>query len=1196
MASFLPVTLAGDNLGTRHHQFNSLVNNSYEQNIPFSSIKNVEEYSPLDRLFKIDLASRYKNVEYILETFKDEDLLYVSRALKSKWLLDKEYSHIFNSAHLEDVLYPEMTTPAVSKVKHWIYLNLKDSQRSQEFYEYYKIKNFDTAIKFLRNCTSDFILREVPNFMEKLSPKLLKFLSEKCPEVAKIFFDSFQNDDKLASIYRRDERKYYSNLKFLLKINGDIFLDIAEKYVHFSRFSADATKFIMKHYKDRFNKKTELYATSFLDMKTLATCLSSEEIKEVVLKLARAQYIQFWFNYKNVEPLIKALSVEERKTFKKKVFVDKDVGELVDTWPYDKPTPPQGRGPGSNIFQDKQHDPEEYESLIGNAPISFRSCLKKRKCMKRSACQALACEMISVRKSSFDILFDKYRFISFGAALYELRKQMKVETTQHRQNIMLLLISKTGGHAQFVEELLTLFATQHHNEPDNLRATIIRSLVRRSCAWRLPQNVWEAMVKFGHGLGLDGQPSPVACSEGLHAVILRSILLDCTIEAPVWKAFLNNFSTLKEYSLNYEEKKKVYSKLPALLLDRAKNDSTQAIELLDKTLDVLDAYKLRADTCPHLVSSIASAARKDDKAEHLLRRLYTSRVARKQLFRENFAIFQTDESYLNALKHNTDIISSGETFEELIKTNKLDHDRFLRALSLYFNEENGLAQRYLTLLKKNVEKSPKIKVAHSIAILSGNEILDMILEYDAAPKQSELKRFSGALRANMHLARPSLELKNVGWQKLGAKAVANRILICRGNDIDQNIQTLLSWSRTLRLALVLSMRSGKEMDILTAIGDKRPTMILKTLLLHSRTKKLDERVWDVIITIIEKLHASDKLNSRTKKVLYNLNIVPASKKAKYCQMVYKVLQKGSEYAAVPMLSHAENILWDVDEEFIDKVTKEFMSKDFVLAKMPNKDYYYDMVITLHLRVVAKYLLLCKSEAEQEKRWKSLGEPVIDHCGKIWTGWQDKNDLTEYFNEFIQSLKFTKVFLDTQYVSCLPMIEKVINKLQTILPLHKFYNIYIHLHLTMLYFKTLRQAKKNNPIVFEDLPKNLDAATEIVGKIFGKYIAHEVIELMDTHFESMRELYKRDFVEYIRKYFEYGDNRSLFIANVIKGILDCENPRSHLVAEYLYDSESRLFPKNIKDDVFGLLEKDTSIEVQFFINAHNTPNPIIPRTL
>ncbi|XP_073941226.1 uncharacterized protein [Choristoneura fumiferana] len=365
MVPFIPITLSGNTLGERHRQLNSLVNDAYKYSIPFKSIQDVPESSPIDRIFKIDLASKHRDVDYIVQNLKDTDMLYVSRALKCTWLLDSDYSHIINPDFLEDALFPEMITPAINKMKHWIHYHLQDPERCRIFYDYYTKSDFQLAINFLRNCCNEYLLEEFQNIMTRIKPKQLKVLSEKCPQLAKTFYGRIKHDKDLLIHYLDHEEEFLHNLKYLLKPDPDTFFDILEKYYNVQRnrsLRSDLTQYIMLHHRDKFSKKPELYTVHLLDMNALAKCLSPEEAKDVVVKLAHAAYLEDWFTYKTIEPLILRLDKDARVALMKMIFVNKELGVKIKNWPYDLPTSPvREKKPGYSLFLDKVHDPRDYD-------------------------------------------------------------------------------------------------------------------------------------------------------------------------------------------------------------------------------------------------------------------------------------------------------------------------------------------------------------------------------------------------------------------------------------------------------------------------------------------------------------------------------------------------------------------------------------------------------------------------------------------------------------------------------------------------------------------------------------------------------------------------------------------------------------------------------------------------------------------
>ncbi|KAJ8708176.1 hypothetical protein PYW08_010542 [Mythimna loreyi] len=660
MASWTPMTLSGDNLGQRHRHLNSLVRKAKETTAAIQDIEALPEESAVDRLFKIDLAIQLKHVDYIVRNLKDDDMLYVSRALKATWLID--HRNIINPKHLEEVLFPEMIKPAVTKMKHWLYINLRDPATCQEFYQHYKDNTVEYAVKFLSRCSQEFILAEAPKILSKLTPHSLKVLCEKCPGVAKIYFDSLATDEDVKTRYLEREQSYYNSVKCVLKLEADVFLDITEKYFNmncFSKLSPLATDHILRYHKTRFKNKLELYVAYFLHIPTVAARLSVEECQEVVLKLARASYLQHWFQYKVVEPLIKRLSPDKRAAFKKRVFVDKDVGLFEDKWPYKIPSPPVLSDIGPHIFDDQDFMCRISPLYALQAPGIAMQCGATAFC----AMQPLALNnfkmpmnMIPV-KTDLDRLFDEFRFIGFERALHELGQRLVATASpDRRRDIFMVLVSKTGGRTDAVANLLQLVA-RHVNEPPHIRAAILRSLVKRAKVWRLPADVWQHFLDYGHGLGLDGTKAEAACREGLHAVVIRQLLAgEC--EPTVREAFMKDFSTLVEYSLKVDERKLVANGLENMLAMAATDDEPKiAADRLWKLLDVLKIYRVRIEpSSPAVKAVMALAARDSGVARPLLQRLYNERIARRELLRYNMEFRQDEAALLNALRHDPSVL------------------------------------------------------------------------------------------------------------------------------------------------------------------------------------------------------------------------------------------------------------------------------------------------------------------------------------------------------------------------------------------------------------------------------------------------------------------------------------------------------------------------------------------------------------
>ncbi|XP_013133827.1 PREDICTED: uncharacterized protein LOC106099734 [Papilio polytes] len=333
MSSALPIILQGNNLGERHRHFNSLVHAAHQQSTSLATVLDLPDISRLDTLFKIELAAKQRNVDFILKILQHEDMLFVSRALKCcTWLLESQYQDVINPEHLEGEVYPHMTMPAVNKMKQWLYVHLRDAQRCRQFYQHYS-NRYDTKFKFLKHCTPNFIEDELLNIMDRITPKQLKVICEYCPRAIKLYYENVSKNEKAYAAFLQNEKEYFECTKCLLHSEPDSYFEILENHYYYERLgslSSSITECIMKRHKQRVLGKPELYAVWLLDRSMMAKHLNADENKDIVFRLARAEYLGHIFSYKFVEPFIKRLKVDERAAVKKKVFVDKDVGDKVE--------------------------------------------------------------------------------------------------------------------------------------------------------------------------------------------------------------------------------------------------------------------------------------------------------------------------------------------------------------------------------------------------------------------------------------------------------------------------------------------------------------------------------------------------------------------------------------------------------------------------------------------------------------------------------------------------------------------------------------------------------------------------------------------------------------------------------------------------------------------------------------------------
>nr|XP_049707666.1 uncharacterized protein LOC110382566 [Helicoverpa armigera] len=1177
MASLTPVTLSGVNLGQRHRHLNSLVREAHESGAKFPDVEALPELSPLDRLFKIDLAVKLQHVHYIIHNLKHDDMLYVSRALRATWLV--HHQDIINPKHLEDVLFPEMLAPAVTRMKHWLYINLREPAMCQQFYQHYKPDSFDYAIKFLNHCSQDFILQEVPNILAKISCHYLKVLCEKCPRVAKIYFDALATDDDVKARYLAQEKVYYNSVKCVLKSDADVFLDITEKYFNmnsFSRFSPSATDYIVRCHKARLWNKLELYAAYILHIPSLAARLSVEECQEVVLQLARASYLQHWFSYKVVEPLIKRLSPDKRAAFKKRVFVEKDVGESVPDWPYSTPDPPRRAESGSHVFDD-----EEFSSVHSRKKITKRIVKKK----KGPGAGSHYSEIVEcpTDNTELDRLFNEFRFIGFDRALHELGQRLQAASSvERRRDIFLVLVSKTGGRSEAVSALLRL-AARHSNEPPHIRASILRSLVKRANVWRLPADVWQHLLEFGHGLGLDGGPPEAACREGLHAVVIRQLLAG-KCEQAVCVAFLKDFTTLAEYSLKKDERECLAVGLQNMLAASASDaEPSEAAERLGQMLDIIFNYGLGVDSAMPTVMAVKSLALRDAEVSHyLLRRLYDARIGRRELLRENLKFRCDQAAFLNALRHDPAALEM-ETIADEVALGEKSYDVFISKIVVYFNhDKDDITGRLTHVFQERVSKRPEnrreiirnpyirrrrpkeVNLTRALTSLLCQQFGKVLTESDT--EGSSYATYGAALRACAHRARPAINLAEWGWRKAGVKAVATLAMRCREAERASLTRALAAERRTVRVALALSMRSagGAVLDTFAAAVKLRPAVALRVALLYFRRAGAgaDLRVWDMVKPLLSSVDLRPR--EWLHKFLGNTHWLPSTIKPDYCALFYLTIYKIPYSNSTQVLEHVCTLLPEIKQSTLENV----------LLCMFDRTEEDEVPVIPFPALYVRYLMLARSVEDFEERCSKIGNQFLEILENLRS--EREKDFERRLRQILACLKYNAACFNTDYTCYLSVIEKILAWMQTFMLKEDYFDVYVKIHLTMLYYRAVRQSMKQMPDVFADVKRRKSEGVEAVGFVLGRYIVKEVAQLVETYFDSIIELYSGALDGYLDQ-FTGGRSRSIFIGAVLRGMMaDGVGLQRRLVVYELRDRYD--VDEATRTDIIKQLEQDKALEI------------------
>ncbi|KAJ2940131.1 hypothetical protein O0L34_g14169 [Tuta absoluta] len=1197
--AIIPITLDGDNLGKRHEQLNNLVNEAFLNNVAFETICDVPEESAIDRLFKIDLASKYKKVDYILKTLKENDMFYVSRAMKCNWLItDDKYMEIINPTNLEQNLYPDMRTNATNKMKHWIQLNLKEENRCKDFYEYYKREDINYAMKFLPECPVDFYIKEMDSIpRDNIKPQFLKLLCERSATPAETYFKTMEHCNF--------NEEFMTKIKCLLKSDPGIYFYVIENFFfyHCKRLNQKASRYILTRHREKFDAKPELYTLRILNLSSIASALNSEEIQELIIKMARAEYLynksESKFNYEFAKPLIKAIDPKERSSFCTRIFTEKNFGELIKEPPYFIP-----------MIENKK----PKKTSLDNENEDYDKALEEPKYPRTMKC----CGRFQSGKyrSELDNLYDQYRFTSFEKTFAELRQRIKRESNMNmRQNMMLVLVSKTGGRAESVEALLNFMVENHINEPINLRATIVRSFVKRAFAWRWPDSSWEKLLNYGHDLGLDGgTTSEVECHEGLHAVVLRHIISNNVCPTAVWNIFLDDILSLNEYKLNSFERRLLHERLPALVMSSASTESNPEtiIKRLTDVCGALESYKVKIDNYPGYMDAVTEFAQKHMiLAKPLLLRIFKAGIGRKQMFRENFEIIQTDASYTNALRHDSTLLSE-KRFEELLSNiSNLHHDRFIRKIALYFGEKDGLATRFMQSLQNKASQQPHVKLARPMALLSrANAFTWPLLDMpEDKAEQQKFKKMMESLHNNSFLTWQKLP-QQLDSKDVGLAAVATWIQTSSPNQLERRMDALLTEPKHALLVLALRATKipGAIVKSLEHAKINRPTRVLCVAIriLRRNSQAFSAQDFEAILYLVSSLNLRGKRFERYCD-LARLNQIPKPFRATYALALYQNMSRlgfGPEKNSksrpyyrigVPLVYCITNHLDEMNPDHIQIILKEFLDNMFTsevieqfkdveqVYKKRDARFDFRKYMEACMVLIARYLITGKSDDDVNKRIVEVYEPFEQKLKELW----HINDVnyfssfyhTGYFDHFLSNVVFTRVFLkDTEF--SLPVLDKLCCFGDEIAPLNENFALNYSIKFVRLLRQAVKLSVKERPDLYCKRGKvEGEDAVNFVKFCFGKIVAADVEDLVSRHFQSIRIFYTHSLQMFLQKRLFYGS------IDIIRGLLSDDSKSNAVIIglslyNYYFDGRS-------SDDgqlgriISNLLKNTKTDEIKFF---------------
>lgn len=733
------IILTGSNLGERQRELNTKVKEAAAQSVNFDEIKHKYEESDVDKLFKIDLASKYRNIDYIIEVLKSGDSLYISRALKCDWIYGESFSHIINVDYLQKKVIPFMSYKMRKKLLTAISIHVRNESRAADFFKYcMDVKYQHIALKFL-NFTNE--AHKLEALKDKSTCNLLIFAYDsECP---KNFIGlSFTLAEAFVQVFHESRRmQLFRELSYLYTVSEVKYLDMFEKYVEISPYSPclglRVSKSIMKQHKDRVLKMPSLYVR-ILSKAAVVKYSTAEDAKIYATALLPDNVDSFWHqNFCSTYKFILDKITVGKFEFVKQIFTAKYPNQEFET---------------STNFYHLQC----YELMTSEEKETW-------------ALQQIASgnEILGVGN---DYLW--YKFVNFEKALEEIKKLVLVTTDSTARADMMLILIDSAKTQRDVEKLLKHYYEKHVNELKHIKENFLDRVMQNFNVFEFDEECWTAFNIMFHNLTVYNLTDFISKSEYRIVALVYHIINQKEVPEAI-RNEINSHMQLYVLKMNTdklseEQREMVFEYLFKFYMDEIKKFENVPYEdevkyslrkYIHFTLDILTQYDKTKEDVPELV--------------HKFMKLDWDEFKFHKLIQEKKKEITNDDLYRDLKKDAKLLIEH----LPVVKTNidgsyNYNITAVLKKLKTYFS--NDIAKEYLKFfcsLLANDQLWHKVTqaAAHGIFQLGEQQFkVDFMAKY--APKSAKIKhgqidekllRIQQAICAHACYSRPPVPLRSI---------------------------------------------------------------------------------------------------------------------------------------------------------------------------------------------------------------------------------------------------------------------------------------------------------------------------------------------------------------------------------------------------------------------------------------------------
>lgn len=302
-------------------------------------------------------------------------------------------------------------------------------------------------------------------------------------------------------------------------------------------------------------------------------------------------------------------------------------------------------------------------------------------------------------------------------------------------------------------------------------------------------------------------------------------------------------------------------------------------------------------------------------------------------------------------------------------------------------------------------------------------------------------------------------------------------------------------------------------------------------------------VWKQILNLLKSVDWKVNENLQT-KCLKLIPKIPLVLQPEYCMILYdcnkELLNKRD---VLPLLYNFNRYMNKLNRDFIQTILCEFIENEFNEDNIiRNEEYRFVDYIETYIKMIAKFLLLF-TDAEDfkivgDRFFKKISEmsmhEFLPYHPSMW------NNLLI----FLDSLMMPKLFLIQSETNLLTVFENILQEMRKFLSLEMNLTLYIRIHIIMIYVKTINQAVKQNL----DITVN---EQQVLGAIFGSYVAKELDVLVSTYFVTIRELFYFEMKTYCDK-FLLSDSLQDFFKAFGDSLIESGSPHAVILVIYLIE--------------------------------------------